>query len=118
MLTGTPPQAYTRDTLAQAFEWLKSQPQPIKDLATSADVLVNLFLQSRKRRPLSTAEASLEDSAPVSSQSFKSDLRTLARDLKRFEEHTDISATPLPLPSQVAPPPTVDFGFPQSKASL
>lgn len=48
-MNNLPPQAYTRDTLAAAYEWLKNQPISIREMATNADSLVSLFLQSRRR---------------------------------------------------------------------
>ena len=68
-----PPQAYTREVLAQAFAWLKEQPQNIRELANNADALVSLYLQSRRnggQLPTNTVEAT----APVSSKNFKNDL--------------------------------------------
>lgn len=75
-----PPQAYTKDVLVKAVEWLQTQPPQIRDRAQSADAMVSLYLQARRR----TSEWQSE--APVSGENFKSDLRNLAQDLKQFEE--------------------------------
>jgi hypothetical protein len=119
-----PPQAYTRDMLASAYEWLKTQPTGVKELALDADSLVALFLQSKRRRATSlefpngpnqpqqeqsTAEMAgppkatepgqhdqikpppsfmstqADKKRPISSDSFKSDLQSLAKDLKQFD---------------------------------
>ncbi len=79
MTTNLPPQAYTRDTLVKAIEWLHTQPQAVRERATSADLLVNIYLQARRR-------AAVQMEAPVSGETFKTDLKHLAEDLKQFEE--------------------------------
>jgi hypothetical protein len=73
-----PPQAYTRDTLVKAIEWLSVQPPSLRERATSADAIVSHYLQARRQTP-SQVEA------PIVQESFKTDLRHLADDLKRFE---------------------------------
>jgi hypothetical protein len=74
-----PPQAYTRDVLSHAYEWLRTQPVSIREMAKDADSLVALYFQSR-RRP---AEA---PTLTPSSQSFKNDLKVLAEGIKQFED--------------------------------
>lgn len=76
-----PPQAYTREMLTVAFNWLQVQPESVKKLATSPDALVGLYLRAQK-----FGQSSGEVDAPVSSQNFMSDLRHLAEGLKQFEE--------------------------------
>jgi hypothetical protein len=73
-----PPQAYTRDTLVKAIEWIGTQPPSVRERANSADLVVSFYLQARK------TAAGLE--APISHEHFKSDLRHLAEDLKKFED--------------------------------
>ncbi len=49
MALGTiPPQAYTKETLAQAYNWLKDQPEEVARYATNPDRLVAIFLRSKK----------------------------------------------------------------------
>lgn len=103
-----PPQAYTRDVLAAAYEWLRHQPASIRELATDSDSLVALYLQSR-RRPGSLAHMmgqtniankamvtpSIAAPAPTapqteipyaaSAEAFKQDLKNLAEGLKQFD---------------------------------
>lgn len=88
-----PPQAYTKDILAQAFVWVKSQPPAVRQRATSADALVSLYLHFKRHGELGLATAKLkgesgtwEQEAPVSVQSFKSDLKDLAKGLEQFDE--------------------------------
>lgn len=75
-----PPQAYTAEVLARAYEWLKDQPPSIRELATSADILVGLYTRakrSKKRGPY--------DLAPVSAKEFLADLKNLAKNLNEFD---------------------------------
>lgn len=67
------PQAYTKETLAEAFEWLKKQPSHVKQFTKSADELVSLYLNSKKQ-------------GGKVSESFIKDLAGLAKDLEAFEE--------------------------------
>lgn len=82
MATGPtlPPQAYTREILTAAFNWLQAQPESVKKLATTPDALVGLYMRAQR-----FGSSSLEADAPVSSQSFMSDLKNLAEGLKQFE---------------------------------
>lgn len=77
-----PPQAYTRDTLAQAYEWLKSQPGSTRELANNADDLVGLYLHYMRRKR--AEKYNYEDLA--SSQNFKKDLKNLADGFRQFDE--------------------------------
>ena len=79
IITNLPPQAYTRDTLVKAIEWLSHQPSTVRERANSADLIVSYYLQACRR-----AAAQME--APVSGETFKSDLKHLAEDLKQFED--------------------------------
>lgn len=65
-----PPQAYTKETLQKAYSWLLHQNASVKDLASSQDMLVSLYLKAQRN-----GEASLE--AP-SIQNFKQELKNLA----------------------------------------
>ncbi len=105
--TNLPPQAYTRETLTQAFAWLQTQPEPIRRSATTPESLVSLYTRNQRFGPdtsktemkfVSTAPISplagdddLDDhpsltEAPVSAQNFKTDLKTLAEGLKQFDD--------------------------------
>ncbi len=90
-----PPQAYTRDVLAAAYEWLRSQPQSVREVATSSDNLVSLYMQSRRRpggmnqtSPSESANSSNSGGAmnSASAEAFKKDLKFLAEGLKQFDE--------------------------------
>ena len=115
-----PPQAYTRETLASAYEWLSQQPPSIHELATSADRLVGLYLQAKRRNHDSFQTA--EDSAPVSSKEFKSQLKDLARVAESFIEppldSTQNEAPPTASPSSSNPPrPTSPISSPADPLS-
>lgn len=71
-----PPQAYTKDILQRAYTWLLSQSPSIKELASSQDMLVSLYLKAQRN-----GEASLE--AP-SIQNFKQELKSLANMMGDF----------------------------------
>jgi hypothetical protein len=91
LTTSIPPQAYTRDILVKAIEWLSGQPPIVREKANSADLIVSYYLQANRR-------ASMQTETPVSGETFKSDLRHLAQDLKQFEE----PAAPPPPPSRLS----------------
>lgn len=84
---GIPPQAYTRDVLVKAYDWLKAQPMHVREKAVSADSLVSLYLHARKSEGLEGSEGNNWDpNAPTSVESFKSDLKSLAEGLKQFDD--------------------------------
>lgn len=89
-----PPQAYTRDVLVKAIEWIGTQPPSVREKATSADLLVSFYMQACRR-------ASASHEAPVSQENFKADLKNLAQGLKAFED---------PAPSQSAPNRFASYG--------
>ena len=72
-----PPQAYTKDTLVQAYAWLQSQSESIKEMATTPDILVSLFLKTRLQ-----GDGALER---PSIQNFKNELKNLAGMMGEFE---------------------------------
>lgn len=65
-----PPQAYTKETLQKAYTWLLNQSASVKDLATTQDMLISLYLKAQR-----SGEASLET---PSIQNFKQELKSLA----------------------------------------
>ena len=71
-----PPQAYTADIIARAYEWVKSQPQHIQEMAKSSDALVALYMKSRK--------------ATGSSGAFASDLKNLSEKIRKFDDFSEI----------------------------
>jgi hypothetical protein len=65
-----PPQAYTKETLQKAYTWLLTQSPSVKEMASSQDMLVSLYLKAQRN-----GDASLET---PSIQNFKQELKSLA----------------------------------------
>lgn len=65
-----PPQAYTKDTLTKAYLWLLNQNESIKELATTPDTLVTLYLKAQRNGDDSLDTPSI--------QNFKNELKSLA----------------------------------------
>lgn len=100
-----PPQAYTREDVAKAYVWVQSQPEYVKNMATSRDALVALYLQARRN-----GVASLENLAPVSSRDFQTQLQSLASELNQFEKPKETLKATTPLqPAQHSVPPSLDI---------
>ncbi|MBC7755028.1 MAG: hypothetical protein H7Z71_12370 [Moraxellaceae bacterium] len=75
-----PPQAYTKETLQKAYSWLLNQNPSIKEMASTQEMLVSLYLKAQRN-----GEASLE--AP-SIQNFKQELKSLATMMGDFTPPT------------------------------
>ncbi|MAE73645.1 MAG: hypothetical protein CL675_06090 [Bdellovibrionaceae bacterium] len=86
-----PPQAYTKEVLGEAFEWLSQQPTSVRSRAKDADSLVSLYLHARRHGPLAFSQAGQKES-PASLASFKSDLKDLAQGMKQFEFETEMAS--------------------------
>lgn len=65
-----PPQAYTKETLSKAYSWLLTQNSSIKEMASTQDMLISLYLKAQRG-----GEAALET---PSIQNFKQELKSLA----------------------------------------
>jgi len=95
-----PPQAYTKETLQKAYTWLLTQSASVKELASSQDMLVALYLKAQR-----SGEASLE--AP-SIQNFKQELKSLANMMGDFSSNSSAHVNTLnqinvAIPSQAMP---------------
>lgn len=98
-----PPQAFTKEDLAKAYLWIQSQPDYVKNMATSKDTLVALYLQARRN-----GTAAIENTAPVSSRDFKTQLQSLATELNQFEKDKLAYIPSAPLnPSEITPEPPI-----------
>lgn len=86
MMNPIPPQAYTKDTLLKAYSWLQNQPANIKEMASTPDILVSLFLKTTRDGEGALARPSI--------QNFKNELKELAGMMGDFE------AIPNPPPQQ------------------
>lgn len=87
-----PPQAYTKETLVKAYQWLQHQSDGIKGMATNPDILVSLFLKAKMQ-----GDSALER---PSIQNFKNELRNLAGMIGEFEV---VETTPSPIVSSSQP---------------
>ncbi len=106
-----PPQAYTRELFAQAYEWLKIQSPQVQEMAKSPDDIVGLYLQARRHRQVNKTHFANAET-PVSAKNFRSELKHLAEDLKSFESvPTAPAARTQVLQSQEIPPPA--FSLPE-----
>ena len=82
-----PPQAYTREDVAKAYVWVQSQPDHVKNLATSKEALVALYLQARRGSGSTLGNYAVENMTSVSTRNFKSQLQSLATELNQFEKN-------------------------------
>lgn len=113
-ISNFPPQAYTRDVLASAYEWMRGQSPSIRELAQDSDSLVALYLQSRRRGPNSQPTPNQPSTmGPSEAESFKQELKTLSEGLKQFDNptgavlmqpQTNPQTNPVPPPSPQAQP--------------
>lgn len=88
-----PPQAYTKETLLKAYNWLQDQSEAVRDVATTPDQLVSLYLKAiRGASPESLERPSL--------QSFKSELKNLAGMMGGLEKKQESEIPLPPLPPQ------------------
>ena len=103
-----PPQAYTREVLALAFNWLKSQPASVRERALSADALVSLYLHAKR---YGTTVSPWDQDSEIGANAFKSDLKNLAQGFKDFEGPSvdsplvQIPQIPPSIPNPSVPPP-------------
>lgn len=72
-----PPQAYTKDTVVRAYQWLQTQNPSIREVATTPDLLVSLYLKAQTQGADALDRPSLH--------SFKSELKNLAGMIGEFE---------------------------------
>ncbi|MEM7645752.1 MAG: hypothetical protein AAF203_02480 [Pseudomonadota bacterium] len=106
MSADLPPEAFTKETLQQAFNWLQEQPEPVRKSVHTPERLVSLFRKSQRLG---------QNDAPVSSKKFISDLKNLATSLDQFDEPSSAPISPqapFDFSSQVtpeAPLPADDF---------
>lgn len=72
-----PPQAYTKETLVHAYAWLQNQSESVKEIATTPDVLVSLYLKAKLQGQDFFERPSI--------QNFKNELKSLAGMIGEFE---------------------------------
>lgn len=67
-----PPQAYTKETVSEAFTWLQSQPDEVKKQATQTHQLIALYLKDKSQQYWTS-----KTKTPV--EDFKSQLQDMAQ---------------------------------------
>lgn len=75
MNSDLPPEAFTKETLQEAFNWLQEQPEPVRATVHTPERLVSLYQKSIRLNDVD---------APVSSRKFMDDLKNLASSLNQF----------------------------------
>jgi len=91
-----PPQAYTREMVANAYNWLQSQPENIRRMAQNTDTLVALYLRA-KRNAENSQGFDCEPAASV--ENFRSQLKNLASEIQQFVPEQEKYAVPVPEPT-------------------
>lgn len=114
-----PPQAYTKETLLKAYNWLQNQSDQVKELATTPDQLVSLYLKSARLGQDSlqryTTPTQTEDRPSL--QSFKSELKNLAGMMDGLEKPPVIQQHPVQQPQVAAPVTNTYVSAPAPRAS-
>ena len=111
MSTDLPPEAFTKETLQKAFNWLQDQPEPIRNSVHTPERLVSLFRKAQRIQ---------NQDAPVSSKKFIHDLKDLAGSLDQFDAPSgkkEIPSPELPNPPQAELPPQFDFSEKSEESS-
>jgi len=78
-INNLPPQAYTRETVAEAFEWIKRQSPSTRELAKDANTLVSLYLNAKRHRRIKNMQ-------PSDTAEFQNELKSLAQGIKHFNQ--------------------------------
>lgn len=84
-LNPLPPQAYTKDILQKAYSWLQTQDESVRQLASTSEILVSLYLKTHR-----DGEGFLQR---PSVQNFKNELRHLAPMMDEFEKSSGRGTT-------------------------
>lgn len=85
-----PPQAYTKDIMLKAYSWLMGQSNSIKEMATTPDILVSLYLKATRDGDGALDRPSITN--------FKNELKSLAGLLGELDKAPSIPST-IPMPS-------------------
>lgn len=89
-MTRMPPQAYTKEVLASAFDWLSRQNETLKKSIRNSDDLIGLYLKSTRltkdQQQNGQASAGGYGGDLSSAKNFRNELQGLALNLKQFED--------------------------------
>ena len=81
-----PPQAYTKETLQEAFEWWSEQGDELRNQIQDKDDLVGYYLRSNRSPGANkVAKTPREGFTKTAQESFSTELKGLAKDLDDFE---------------------------------
>jgi hypothetical protein len=92
-----PPQAYTREVVATAYNWLQAQPENVRRMAQNTDTLVALYL--RAKRNAENAQT-LEQEPAAGVENFRSQLKNLATEIQQFAPEQE-KYIPASLPQEI-----------------
>jgi len=87
-----PPQAYTKETLQEAFEWWSEQTEDLRSQIQDKDDLVGYFLKSRGGKVQNSKGT--EGFTRTAKESFSSELKGLAKNLEDFEDYRAPNSQP------------------------
>jgi hypothetical protein len=113
-----PPQAYTKETLQEAFEWWSEQSEDLRNQIQDKDDLVGYYLRSNRSRKVAPPKEGFTRSAK---ESFSSELKGLAKDLDGFEGYqggSPPSRTGAPKHSKPVFEPASQMQFPDLSKTL
>lgn len=108
-----PPQAYTKDILLKAYQWLMTQESSTKEIATTPDILVSLFLKAGR-----DGDSVLER---PSIKNFKNELKSLAGMMGELDRPANPAGASAAGPAVAAPiarsTQTTAYPLPQTQVS-
>lgn len=81
IMRGMPPQAYSKQDILKAMEWLEKQSDQVRSQATNADVLMGMY-----KKALIYGDSFIDKQSPISGESFKNELKGIAEQLGGFDE--------------------------------
>jgi len=87
-----PPQAYTKETLQEAFEWWSEQTDDLRSQIQDKDDLVGYYLKARGVK--SYVPENSEGFTRTAKESFSTELKGLAKNLEDFEDYRAPNAQP------------------------
>lgn len=100
-----PPEAYSKELLSEAFNWLQNQPESVRELVQTPENLITIYRNEQKK---------MQTDAPVSSKQFVSELKSLAKGLEEFDNDGPktsavSNSAPAPTPTPAPPPPQKEY---------
>jgi hypothetical protein len=82
-----PPQAYTKETLANAITWLQTQPEHVKSLVRNQDSLITIYLKWKRN-----GAAALESLSSSYNERLRSDLKSIRAVMDQFDPNAPVPA--------------------------